>query len=117
MSASGASVEFLEFVSKEAEHEVWRYTIAWVDVERSLALSYLCTNLIESLWSAAKRRYLGERNLRFSAMDLQAVREILVGRRKDPITRFSLNFVVMPSRESEFGQDVPSGNEKTERSS
>lgn len=59
---SGTSVEFLERVAADLNNSTpafWRSTTRWIDVRERLAAAICATHLIGSLWSLARKRFVG----------------------------------------------------------
>lgn len=55
----GPAVEHLEW-EPVPDGRLWKITTRWVDVARNVALAYLALQAINTLWTVARARYLGQ---------------------------------------------------------
>jgi hypothetical protein len=53
----GYDLETLEVADRDGRRR-WAITTKWIDLERSLTIAWLITNLMQSMWSVARYRYV-----------------------------------------------------------
>jgi hypothetical protein len=93
MSTTGLNVEYLERVGQEGSTEQWRHVTRWIDDETDIAVCYLWTHLMESLWSVATNRYLGTDTYSIYSVPDEGV-ERLLEQRQRPLTAMGRAFEI-----------------------
>jgi hypothetical protein len=61
LKADGPAIEYLSIRDNTSGRPRWNLSTHWIEVDRSLSLTYLATKLMESLWTMARYRYLGDK--------------------------------------------------------
>lgn len=92
MSTVGLNVEYLERLQRDEDGERWRHTTRWIDEKTDIAVCYLWTHLIDSLWSVATNRYLGVEGYSIYCVPDHAVKRLLE-KRQQPLTAMGRTFV------------------------
>lgn len=92
MSTAGLNVEYLERVQRDEDGDRWRHTTRWIDEKTDIAVCYLWTHLIDSLWSVASNRYLGVEGYTIYCVPDDAVKRLLEERQR-PLTAMGRTFV------------------------
>jgi len=55
---SGPSITYLDLTDSKSQPR-WQQTTVWIELDQTIALSYLACSLIQSMWMVARARYLG----------------------------------------------------------
>ena len=61
LKADGPAIEYLSLRPDDSNRTRWNRSTHWIELDRSLALTYLATKLMESVWAIARYRYLLEK--------------------------------------------------------
>lgn len=60
LSAEGPAIEYLSLRNDPSGKRRWHRSTSWIQADHSMALVYLASRLMESIWRIARLRYLGE---------------------------------------------------------
>ncbi len=77
LRADGPAIEYLSLRRQQDDRPRWNLSTHWIDVDRSLVMTYLATRLIESIWTMARFRYLGEKPASLNAWAQPAYSDVL----------------------------------------
>ena len=58
LKADGPAVEFLSIREDEHGYRLWNITTRWIEVDRTIAMTFIATQMMESIWNIARARYL-----------------------------------------------------------
>lgn len=93
MSTEGLNVEYLKRLKPDENGDQWHHVTRWIDEKTDIALCYLWTNLIDSLWSVATNRYLGVEGYSIYCVPDDGVKRLLEDRER-PLTAMARRFFV-----------------------